>query len=168
MERFVKNIVLIGFMGSGKSTIARLLADKLDKATIDSDDYISKNANLSIREIFNIHGEKYFRKLEKDFIDKFSKEKDFIIATGGGMPIFNDISTLGNRFYLKADFDRILQRIQKQNDSKRPLFDNIDRAYNLYTERLTIYEKHCDYIIDSNTTEEIIVESILEKLYKES
>lgn len=159
MERFVRNIVLIGFMGSGKSTIAKILSDTLKMPMIDSDEYIAKQAKLSIREIFHKYGEAYFRNLERDFINTFSSHQNLIIATGGGMPIFNDISSLGIRFYLRSDFDTIVSRIK--SDSSRPLFDDINQARKLYNDRMDKYAISSDHIIDSIDSAQSVAQSVL-------
>lgn len=163
------NIILIGFMGSGKSTIAKLLATALNMPFIDSDTYIAEKEKSSIKDIFTYKGEAYFRHLESLFIESFSTQKGYIIATGGGMPIFNNARGLGVCFYLQSDFDTITQRILKEKEATkentRPLFDDISTAKALYNERIKIYENSCDYIIDSRQDTQAIVDRIISLLH---
>ena len=79
------NIVLVGFMGAGKTTIGKLLAKSMGFSFIDTDEEIEKEEGMSIAQIFEKKGEEYFRELESDFITNFRQSK-CIIATGGGMP----------------------------------------------------------------------------------
>lgn len=161
----MNNIVLIGFMGSGKSTTAKLLSIKLDLPFIDSDIYIENEERSNIKDIFKYKGEEYFRYLESIFIEYFSTKKGYIIATGGGMPIFNNVKKLGTCFYLQSDFDTIKQRILKEKETTkenmRPLFEDISKAKSLYNERIKIYENSCDYIIDSKQSTQAIVSKII-------
>ncbi|WP_104718764.1 shikimate kinase [Helicobacter trogontum] len=159
------NIVLIGFMGSGKSTTAKLLSMSLNIPFIDSDTYIAEQEKSSIKDIFAYKGEAYFRRLEALFIESFSTQKGYIIATGGGMPIFNSVKKLGICFYLQSDFNTIKQRILQENETTqentRPLFNDIPKAFSLYNERVKIYENSCDYIIDSRGDTQVIVDTII-------
>lgn len=163
------NIVLIGFMGSGKSTIARILSQKLCMPHIDSDTYIEAQEQKKIKEIFAQKGEAYFRNLELQFIESFCKKNGYIIATGGGMPIFHDARKLGVCFYLQSDFDTICARIENEAQIKkehvRPLFDDKEKALNLYNERAILYEKAANHIIDSMQEKEAIVANIITILH---
>lgn len=155
------NIVLIGFMGSGKSTIAKLLSDALKMPYIDSDIYISDKEKRSIADIFTYKGEKHFRSLEFLFIESFSTKSNHIIATGGGMPIFNDVKKLGLCIYLQSDFETIKSRILNEEQNIRPLFQDIDKALRLYYERTPIYQKVSDYIVDSTKDIQVVVDNII-------
>ncbi|MBI5207500.1 MAG: shikimate kinase, partial [Candidatus Firestonebacteria bacterium] len=80
------NIILIGFMGTGKSSIGKLLAKKKNKQFVDIDEEIEKSENLSITEIFNNYGEDYFRDLESKYLQRIiEQKKDCVIACGGGV-----------------------------------------------------------------------------------
>lgn len=145
------NIVLIGFMGSGKSTIGSALAQKMGRFLIDTDLLIESTAGQSIAEIFARSGERGFRTLESQAIAWLSANvSNAIIATGGGMPIFNDISTLGEIYYLHSDFETILARLDHIQRSKRPLFDNEARAREIYAQREAIYAKVAHHTIDAS------------------
>lgn len=162
------NIVLIGFMGSGKSTIAKLLATTLTMPHVDSDIYIADNAQSSISDIFAAKGEKHFRYLESLFIESFSTKKNHIIATGGGMPIFHDVKKLGLCFYLQSDFETIAKRIEADNKLKgcnaRPLFRDKEKALKLYHERTNLYKQSSNHIINATQNMQEVVKDIISLL----
>lgn len=121
------HIVLIGFMGSGKSTIGLLLADQLNMPFIDLDQKIEEKGKLKISEIFDQKGEAYFRTLESEILQNVLKsEIPSIVATGGGAPCYMDgikyIQKESISFYLKVGRKRLFERIF--NDSSRPLAAN--------------------------------------------
>lgn len=159
----MENVVIIGFMGSGKSSVGRELARATQRFFVDSDFMISDRENLSIPEIFSLKGEEYFRQLEGEFIHWAKKSlRNAIISTGGGMPIFNDISGIGQIIYLKIEFDEIKRRLSFDEIQKRPLFQDIRKARALYEERKNTYEHLADKIIDANTAISEIIEKILQ------
>ena len=153
------NIVLIGFMGSGKSTIGSALAQKMGRFLLDTDSLIQTTYNQHIPEIFAQYGEQKFRELESQAIAWLSANA--IIATGGGMPIFNDISTLGEIYYLQSDFETILARLDHQERSKRPLFGDQAQAKALYLERQNLYAKVAHHTINANNDIPEILTEIL-------
>tara|TARA_B100001123_G_C15008219_1_gene906439 strand:- start:373 stop:885 length:513 start_codon:yes stop_codon:yes gene_type:complete len=118
-----KNLVLIGMMGSGKSTIGLLLSKKINLKFIDVDKYIEKNEKMKISEIFEKKGEKYFRKVELNVAIDILNCKKTIISLGGGAFINDDIrkKILTNHISIWLNWNRstILKRIKKNN--KRPL-----------------------------------------------
>jgi len=151
----LENIVLIGLMGSGKTTIGKLLSQKFDLMLVDTDELIEKDAQMSINKIFSIHGEDFFRALESKVIERVSQSNGQIISTGGGAvenPInLNNLKSNGMIFYLKASPEVLYDRI-KQNDS-RPLLKNENpllTLQNLLIKREKFYNQ-ADYIIDTNT-----------------
>ncbi len=111
-------------MGSGKSTIGKLLAQKLNYTFLDSDTWIEQEQGMSISDIFEKKGEKYFRKIEKQFIKNYLLHQNkIVLATGGGMPCFGDnISSLlefGCVFNLNIGYKTLIHRLA--NDQNRPL-----------------------------------------------
>lgn len=118
------HIVLIGFMGSGKSTIGKLLATRMERPFVDMDELIVQKEGKSIAKIFEEDGEEYFRTVESNVLnDCLASSIPSIISTGGGAPCFNDGMTKirqgGFSFYLKVGKKILLDRIF--NDSVRPL-----------------------------------------------
>lgn len=127
----MKKIVLLGYMGCGKSTIAQNLSKITQIPFLDLDICIEKRANLSIKEIFEQHGEIYFRKLEHEmFLELLQSSENAIIGLGGGTPCYANNHLLLQRddivsVYLKASIDTLSNRLV-HNKSKRPLIANMD------------------------------------------
>ncbi len=123
------SIFLIGLPGSGKSFWGEKLADKLSVNFIDLDNEIERKAGSSIIEIFRLHGEEYFRLIEKEVLESvIALHKNEVIACGGGTPCFyNNIEMMnrsGKTIYLKTPISLLLERLKKSSESaKRPLFD---------------------------------------------
>jgi shikimate kinase len=157
------NLVFIGFMGCGKSTIGRKLAHESDNLYfLDTDDLIETYENRKISDIFSQNSEEYFREAEKSTYNWISKNvKHAIISTGGGLPIYiDDISHLGTVIYLKLDFETIQSRLTAQDLQKRPLFQDIKKAKELYTKRENIYMDRASIVIDANKSVDEIVKTI--------
>ena len=164
------SVVLIGMPASGKSTIGRLLAERLtDYTLIDTDSLIERTQGMKIAEIFEKYSEDYFRKLEYDTIKMICTGNNKIISIGGGAFENPDTrSTLlnfGVVFYLKSDIDVLYYRVSK--DASRPLLNNENPHQileNLLKKREENFLKaHC--IIDTSVlSEEEIVEEILGKI----
>jgi len=161
------NIVLIGFMGSGKTAVGRTLSKKLFKDFVDVDAVIEAEQGCSIAEIFERDGEAYFRTLEQKCINELTAKKGQIIATGGGVPIHSTISDKSLIVYLDADFDVIVDRLSARERAKRPLFDNEQRARALYDARIDTYKELATYSVDANqvipTFIHMIVDYVLDK-----
>lgn len=121
-------VFLIGFMGAGKSKLGKALAKKLDTPFIDSDDEIANSFKMSIHTFFKTHGEERFRQEESKWLNKLSR-KPSIIATGGGMPCFNNniqfMNEVGCTVYLKRPEKELLSRL-KNAKTRRPLIAEMD------------------------------------------
>jgi shikimate kinase len=162
-----KSLVLVGMMGTGKSTIGRLVAKKLKIDFIDTDLLIENEANLTIKNIFEEFGEKYFRKLEEKEFLKIKYDKPKIISLGGGAfinPIIrNKIIGHNISIWLNADEKKILERVTL-NLKKRPIIDEknpIKTIKELKKERDPIYQL-ADFEINCNLRREKIIEKIVE------
>ena len=164
----MKNIVLIGYMGCGKSTIAKELQKKLNISIFDTDAIIVKEQRRSINDIFTQEGESAFRDMETNLLSRLcDSSSECIISTGGGMPVREENRTLlkkcGTVFFLKASTDTILEHVK--NDTERPLLKDPDRRGKIdrmLSERTPIYEGVGDYIIETDgKTVEQVVEEIL-------
>ena len=162
------NIILVGMPASGKSTIGKLLADKLSKYTlIDTDSIIEKTQGISINEIFEKYSEDYFRKLEHDTIQMICANGDNKIISIGGGAFENPLNRtallkFGKVFYLKSDLDILYYRISQ--DRTRPLLKNenpMQVLEKLLQKREENYKK-AHYTIETNKmTEDEIVRFII-------
>ncbi len=149
-----KSIVLIGLMGSGKSTIGRVIAKKLVRRFIDTDRFIERRAGKTIPEIFEQDGEQTFRKHEKETIRKVSQYVGVIIATGGGAikddENFKNLKQAGWIIALYASPETLYKRIQGKR--VRPLLEGKDDPVkileDIYNERKSYYGR-ADYQIDT-------------------
>ena len=162
------NIILIGFMGVGKGTVARALVKKSNMFAIDTDDLIESMENRKIKKIFEVEGEPYFRALEKKTALWLENSvKDTIISTGGGFYKQENINKIGKVVYLKSSFQGILDRINNAPNAanklkKRPLLQNLEEAQKLYDSRAKEYEKVAKIIVDvENKDIKDIVKEIL-------
>ena len=148
------NIILIGFMGVGKGTVARALVKKSNMFAIDTDDLIESMENRKIKKIFEAEGEPYFRALEKKTALWLEKSvNNTIISTGGGFYKQENINKIGKVVYLKSSFQGILDRINAAPNAanklkKRPLLQNLEEAQKLYDLRAKEYEKVAKIIVD--------------------
>ena len=151
-------------MGSGKTTVANILAKKLNLEVIEMDDLIVKKTGKSISQIFNEDGETRFRELEIKVAKSLAKKDKCIISTGGGVVInkinINHLKENGTIIFLKTSFLEINKRLKNIKD--RPLFNNKKATKKLFIFRQKIYEEYADLIIntDKKSVEKIIYEII--------
>ena len=171
----MKKIILMGYMGVGKSTIAQLLSKKIHLKFVDIDQLIEQETNLSTREIFEKKGEIYFRKIEhKIFKENIENKEDLIISTGGGTPCYaNNHLLLINKnvisIHLQASIDVVFERL-KLEKNKRPLLVNLSDqelkefiAKHLF-ERNYFYNTATFTIVTDNKNPELIVKEIIKLL----
>jgi shikimate kinase len=164
------NIILIGFMGSGKSVIGKRLSEKLKMEYLDMDERIQEKLDMTMNEIFKLRGETFFRREELLLLQQIQADSNMVIATGGGIILQRDcmdiLSNMGIIFYLKCSFKSINQRIR--NENTRPLYNhqNLGRFRKLYKSRLKLYEKNGDYVIDTDGKEVEKICSEIEFIFK--
>ena len=164
-----KNLIFLGMMGSGKSSIGSLIAKKLQLNFIDIDNVIENELGLSIKKIFEIKGENYFRKFEKKTTLKKLKSSSTVISLGGGAfsnkNIRKEVITNHISFWLNWSNDILLNRIK--NSKKRPLAFNSseNEIIDLIKKRSNIYSKALYKIECDNLTKKEIVKEIL-KIYE--
>lgn len=119
-----KHVILVGFMGAGKSTVGKLLAETIGVPFIDSDEWIADKEQATVSEVFATKGEAYFRQLEKAFLDQLAHEQPAVIAVGGGLPCFGDnmlkLKELGIVVYINTSLQTLTQRL-KNDRQNRPL-----------------------------------------------
>ena len=149
----MKNIVLVGFMGTGKTEVGRILSKKLGYALIDADTEIEKKQNTTITEIFRQQGEPAFRDIEAEVIKQLSGLKKNVISTGGGAVLrqenIDNLRANGVLVCLSATPETILQRTSVNND--RPLLQTenpLQKIKELLAYRKPYYEK-ADIMIDT-------------------
>ncbi|MRJ06633.1 MAG: shikimate kinase [Epsilonproteobacteria bacterium] len=154
-------------MGSGKSTIGRLLARKLHTYFLDSDKLIENFENRTIPQIFEEEGESKFRQLEMECFNWIKTSvKGTVISVGGGFPIYiPQIREAGEVFYLYTPFETIVQRLDSRELAHRPLFRDLMEARKLYQQREGIYRQLADHIIYNENLEETL-QRILEIVEK--
>jgi shikimate kinase len=158
------NIVLVGFMGTGKSTVGRFLAEKLNWEFVDTDHYIEKQEGISVAELFTKQGEAFFRKIETQAILEIMRKTDQIIATGGGAILAeeNRKSLKANGFVvaLTASVETIVQRVG--GDRNRPLLQG---KANEIVPRLMQQRKHAyDFADFTISTDRLRIEFIAQRL----
>lgn len=163
------SIVLIGFMGTGKSTIGRALSERLNLELIDTDDLVEKKMTMPISQIFKEYGEVKFRDLESDMLQEVSGKKNKIISCGGGVCLREEniinIKKDNKVILLQASPRVILDRIKA--DVNRPILKekmNVDNIEAIIEERKQSYYKAADIIIDTDDKTLLeIVDEILTK-----
>lgn len=166
-----KNIVLTGFMGTGKSTVGKSVADKLGMQFIDIDHLVEQDQEMYISEIFSLKGEAYFRELESKFVQKVSQYTNVVIATGGGVVLnrdnINNLKKNGIIIRLKANIETILRNTSKNNT--RPLLQNGDvrsRIEEILKQREKYYQNnHYEIDVSFLTIEQVVSEII--KIYQQ-
>ena len=156
-----ESIVLIGMPASGKSTVGKILADRLGRAFIDTDELIKDKIGMSISEYFAKHGEAKFREVEASVIREIGGTGSCVIATGGGAILREDnlraLRYTGRLYFI----DRPLECLMPTDD--RPLSSDIEAMKRRYAERYPIYCKVCDEHIDAECDAEGVADKILEK-----
>lgn len=166
-----RSIVLVGMMGAGKSSVGRRLAQRLGLPFADADTEIEKAANMTIREIFAVHGEAYFRSGEARVIARLLEQGPQVLATGGGAFMNADtraaVRAKGISVWLKADFEVLMRRIKRRSGSERPLLKAPDPAAivkRLIAERYPVYAEADLTVHSRDVPHERIVEEIIAAL----
>ena len=164
-----ENLVFLGMMGSGKSSIGSIISKKLNIDFIDIDEEIEKNLGMTISKIFEIKGERYFRKIEETITLKILKKSKIVISLGGGAFLNNKIKKeiLDNHisFWLNWDIKSLINRIK--DSKKRPVAFNAttNELANLIKKRSIVYSKAMYKIDCENLSKNEVVNNIL-KIYE--
>ena len=162
------NIILIGYMGCGKTTVGKNLAKMLEYEFVDTDEAIEQQQGRTISDIFAQEGEKTFRNMETDYLKNLIKEKAdrLVISTGGGMSIREEnqelLKQLGLVVYLRVKPQTVYERVK--GDTKRPLLqcdDPFTKIKNMLEERGPVYKSTAHHIID---VDELRQQEIAEKI----
>ncbi len=168
-NKISKNIYLIGFMGAGKTSVGKILAEKLQLEFCDLDELIEAECGKTISSIFSDHGEAFFRELESKTLRSVSQNGGQIVATGGGVVLrqsnWKIMKEEGITIYLKASPDVLWNRIK--NDTSRPLLQvekPFEKVRELLSLRMPLYEK-ADIVIETeNKSPENIADNIIGQL----
>ncbi len=162
----MNNIVLIGMMGCGKSTVGSLLSERLERTLVDTDALIERREGRSISEIFATNGEDYFRNLELTLSEELGQEQNLIIACGGGLPLQSACMTAlkqtGTVIWLCRDPGKTYDTM---DTTARPLAQQGRQAFlDRFAQREPVYRQWADLIIEDFSSPEVTLNNILEAL----
>ncbi|MFS0750846.1 shikimate kinase [Oceanobacillus sp. 1P07AA] len=164
-----QSIVLIGFMGVGKTTIGRTVAKKLFRDFIDIDEVIEKKFNMSTKEVFHHYGEETFRKAEREIITDICQQRLKVVSLGGGAFLQKEIQDICLHssiiFYLDLSWDQWKDRIELLMEN-RPVLQgkSIEEMKQLYEDRKPIYEQHHSRVITDDHEIEEVADYIVDSL----
>lgn len=151
----MKNIFLIGYMGTGKSTVAACMAKQYNMAVLEMDQMIVEREGMSISDIFAKYGEDYFRDVETKLLIEIQTQENKVVSCGGGVVLreknVNEMRKGGNIVLLSARAETILERVK--DDDSRPLLQgnkNIEFINNMLEKRRPKYESAADVVIETD------------------
>lgn len=161
-------IILIGFMGSGKTSVGKALSKKLGLPVLDTDALIVEKAGKSVKRIFAEDGQEAFRQMETGVLEELKgREGRYILSVGGGLPLRAEnralLRQLGRVYYLEASVEALSRRLE--GDRKRPLLRGEgsleDRIRKILTDRQPLYEEAADQVIE---TDSLSIAQVAEKI----
>ena len=166
----MSNVILIGYMGCGKSTVGKRLSYRLKMPYVDTDKMIEKKQGTTISEIFAKEGEPAFRDMETECVKSlFDFKQDYVIAVGGGLPMREEnrvlMKKLGKVVYLRAKPETIYGRLK--DDTTRPLLQGEDpqgKIKAMIAQRGPVYEAAADYVIDVDEKDFEEIQSEIEEV----
>lgn len=176
-------VVLIGYRATGKSTVGRMLAGKLQVSFWDTDMMVEKNVGMPIKEIVALHGWDYFRARERETIEFLKTKEDCVVATGGGVVLFRENVDLLKQnvdilkqssliVWLNAPLEDIIERLKRdaERDATRPQFtpgNIVQETIDIMRQRYPLYEAAADYTVDTlGKNPQRVSEEIYEYLLK--
>jgi shikimate kinase len=158
------NIILTGFMGSGKSTCGKMLSDITGMNFIDTDNLIEEKTGLTVAEIFTYYGEKKFREIESNIIEEVSKMDGCVIATGGGAVLssqnIDNLRKNGKIIYLHISYDKAMERTGKNIDT-RPVIHKGKDIKKIYNDRQELYKKN-DFEINAEREVSEVMKALID------
>ena len=159
-------LILIGFMGVGKTVVGRQAANAINSEFLDLDEVIEKNTNQTITSIFKVDGEGVFRELEYDALQSSITLEQYVISTGGGIVEFSKsyklLQDAEQVIWLKASFDTIKNRLNNDDIQSRPLFD--ETVFDRFNRRQKMYETVANFTVEvDNLTIEEVAEKIINR-----
>src|SRR5207302_11024260 len=159
------NVILVGFMGAGKSVCGRLLAKRLGRCFVETDDMITAREGCSIPEIFARHGEARFRQLESEMVDALALKSGDVVATGGGLPcregMMDALRALGTVVWLRGEPLDLLSRARRHG--ARPMLDgrSDDDVVALYRAREPFYARaHLTIDTTGRTVDQVVADLV--------
>ncbi len=162
----MKNVVLCGFMGCGKSTIGRIMAKRADLTFVDMDRYIEEKEGMTVSEIFEKFGEARFRELETEACRELSEQENLVIASGGGTLTFQKnidiLKSSGKIVFVDVSYENLCERLKR--DTRRPLLQVENRnetIARLLEERLPVYRRAASVIVNGNFNSGVVANNIL-------
>ncbi len=163
------NIYITGFMGSGKTTVGRVLAGLLNREFLDTDPLLEREFGKSIPEIFRDEGEQAFRAAETALIERLSTQGRLVAATGGGIPVDpanrDTMRNSGKIAYLESSVDSCLARLDPQERDSRPLWQDVDAVRRLLERRKDAYADHDLSVSVDGKDPRAIAKSIISDLF---
>lgn len=176
-------VVLIGYRATGKSTVGKMLAARLNVDFRDTDAMIEESMDMPVKEIVALHGWEYFRSKERDIIKSLVKKEDCVIATGGGVVLFREnvdllkqnvdlLKQASVMVWLNAPLRDIVERLKQdaQNEATRPPLTSgniVQETIDTMRKRFPLYERSADYVVDTlSKTPGQITEEIYQYLLK--
>lgn len=170
-------LILVGYAGSGKSSLAKRLSKALRVGYVDTDTLVEQSEGATVADIFHYEGEEYFRRSEREVLDRLVADNyDGIVATGGGLPTWEDnmerLNSMGTTIYLQRSPEQILSRLSAYGREKRPMFRGKSDEELLQFMREHIAEREPYYakahiVVDCNTmSDERVVNYIIERVQR--
>ena len=168
-------LILVGYAGSGKSSLAKRLAKALGVGYVDTDTLVEQSVGAKIADIFHYEGEEYFRRSEREVLERLATEGyEGIVATGGGLPTWGDnmalLNSMGTTIYLQRSPEQILSRLSDYGRQKRPMFrgksdeELLQFMHEHLAQREPYYTK-AHIVIDCNTmSDDAVVNYIIERI----
>lgn len=168
-------LVLVGYAGSGKSSLAKRLSKALDVGYVDTDTLVEQSVGATIADIFHYEGEEYFRRSEREVLDRLVADNyDGIVATGGGLPTWEDnmerLNSMGTTIYLQRSPEQIMSRLSAYGREKRPMFrgksdEELLRFMHEHLAEREPYYTKAHIVVDCNTmSDDAVVNYIVERI----
>ena len=159
----MKNIILIGMPASGKTTIGKLLAKKIKYEHYDADRYLEEKEKTRVTNIFSERGEEHFRNLEEKYLKELSEKKGKITTGGGAVKRKENMDELKKNGII-IFLSRKIEDIAKENHKYRPLLQKTENISKIYAERIDLYNKYADIIVENDDTLYKVTDKIAEIL----
>ena len=164
----MNNLFIIGIMGCGKTSVGKKAAELLGRNFFDVDEEIEKSQGMTIREIFRLHNEAYFRGIETEMLQKLTNEENAIISTGGGIVLRKEnvllMQEAGDIVWIMRPIEKIVQEV---DTATRPLLmDGAVKLYEIFDKREILYRQYADFMVENSGSIEDAVQMLVSYLSK--